>query len=67
MEFLKCNLNLCCYHYTQQQFQEKLQTFALKIAVVLSLSNVLSSRSYARKKDAKDKNQKLPDRLSTLF
>ena len=67
MEFLKSNLNVCCNHYTQQQFQEKLQTCALKIAKVLSLSNVLSSRPYAREKDAKDQHQKLPDRHFTIF
>lgn len=67
MEFLKSNLHLCCDHDTQQQFQEKLQTSALKIENFLSLSNVLSSRPYAREKDAKGKNQKLPDWPFTVF
>lgn len=57
MEFLKSNLNLCCDHDTQQQFQEKLQTSALKIEKFLSLSNVLSSRPYVREKDAKEESE----------
>lgn len=64
MEFLKSNFNLCC---DQQHFQEKLNTFALKMAKVLSFSHVLSSRPYAREKGAKDKNQKLLEWPFTIF
>lgn len=58
---------MCCNHYTQQQFQENLQTFALKIAKVLRLSDVLSSKPYATEKDAKEQNLKLSDWPFTIF